>query len=79
MFGSSMKRLPYIECSPGGPGTPQASVCNQAKVESYPTWVIDGQRYVGTQSLENLAQFSKYKYEGDDRAAVPASNNAKAP
>ena len=64
MFGSSVKRLPYVECSPGGPGTPQAPVCNQAGVESYPTWTINGQRYVGTQSLENLAQYSKYKNEG---------------
>ena len=61
MFGSSVKRVPYVECSPGGPGTPQAAVCTAAGVESYPTWTINGQRYVGTQSLENLAQFSNYK------------------
>ena len=67
MFGSSVKRLPYVECSPGGPGTPQASVCTQAGVESYPTWTINGQRFVGTQSLENLAQSSKYKSEGANR------------
>jgi uncharacterized membrane protein/glutaredoxin len=67
MFGSSVKRVPYVECSPGGPGTPQAAVCNSAGVESYPTWAINGQRYVGTQSLESLAQFSQYKGEG----AVP--------
>jgi uncharacterized membrane protein len=67
MFGSSVKRLPYVECSPGGPGTPQAPVCNQAGVESYPTWTINGQRFVGTQSLETLAQTSKYKYEGAAR------------
>jgi glutaredoxin len=64
MFGSSMKRVPYVECSPGGPGTPQAAVCNSAGVESYPTWLINGQRYVGTQTLEGLAQFSQYKGEG---------------
>lgn len=67
MFGSSVKRVPYVECSPGGPGTPQAAVCTAAGVESYPTWTIDGQRYVGTQSLENLAQFSKYKDQGAAR------------
>jgi len=64
MFGSSVKRLPYVECSPGGPGTPQAAVCNSAGVESYPTWTINGQRYVGTQTLEGLAQYSNYKGEG---------------
>jgi len=67
MFGSSVKRVPYVECSPGGPGTPQAAVCTAAGVESYPTWTINGQRYVGTQSLENLAQFSKYKDQGGAR------------
>lgn len=67
IFGSSVKRLPYVECSPGGPGTPQAQVCSQAGVESYPTWMINGQRYVGIQSLENLAQSSNYKYEGGNR------------
>lgn len=67
MFGSSVKRVPYVECSPGGPGTPQAAVCTAAGVESYPTWTINGQRYVGTQSLENLAQFSKYKDQGAAR------------
>src|ERR1051325_9204556 len=73
MFGGSAKRLPYIECSPGGPGTPQATVCNQAGVESYPTWMINGQKYVGTQSLENLAQASQFKFEGprDGPAAKP--------
>jgi uncharacterized membrane protein len=67
MFGSSVKRVPYVECSPGGPGTPQAAVCTAAGVESYPTWTINGQRYVGTQSLENLAQFSQYKDQGAAR------------
>jgi uncharacterized membrane protein len=63
MFGSSAHRLPYIECSPGGPKAPPAQVCNQASVKSYPTWVINGQRYTGTQTLENLAQYSQYKGE----------------
>ena len=64
MFGGSAKRLPYVECSPGGPGTPQATVCSQAGIESYPTWIINGQKYVGTQSLENLAQASRFKFDG---------------
>lgn len=67
IFGSSVKRLPYVECSPGGPGTPQAPVCSQAGVESYPTWTINGQRFVGNQSLENLAQASNYQYQGGNR------------
>ena len=63
MFGSSAHRLPYIECSPGGPKAPPAPACNEANIKSYPTWVINGQRYTGTQTLENLAQHSQYKGE----------------
>jgi uncharacterized membrane protein/glutaredoxin len=65
LFGSSASRLPYIECSAGGPGTRQTSVCNDAGIKSYPTWVINGERYLGTQSLDALAQYSKYKSTGD--------------
>jgi thiol-disulfide isomerase/thioredoxin len=64
MFGGSAGRVPYIECSPGGPRAPAAQVCKDARIESYPTWVINGQRYDGTQTLQALAQFSDYKHAG---------------
>jgi uncharacterized membrane protein len=64
MFGSSVDRVPYIECSPGGPRAPVAQACKDARIESYPTWIIKGQRYGGTQTLEALAQFSEYKHVG---------------
>jgi uncharacterized membrane protein len=64
LFGPSATRVPYIECSPGGPRAPQAPVCNDAGIKTYPTWIINGQRYSGTQSLDSLAQFSNYKPEG---------------
>lgn len=38
LFKKSVKTLPYIECSTGGPGTPQTQVCIDAKIQSYPTW-----------------------------------------
>jgi glutaredoxin len=63
MFGASAHRLPYIECSPGGRRTPQASVCNAAKVRSYPTWFINGRRHEGAYSLRRLAQLSGFKGE----------------
>lgn len=64
MFGSSVNRLPYVECSPGGPQAPQAQICNDKNVESYPTWIINGQRYVGVQPLDTLAQITKFQYQG---------------
>jgi uncharacterized membrane protein/glutaredoxin len=60
-FGASASRVPYVECSPGGPKGPSAPACVEAGIKSYPTWIISGQRYVGTQTLENLAQHSQYK------------------
>ena len=64
LFGASARRLPYVECSPGGPNTRQAAACNDAGIKSYPTWVINGEHYTGTQTLDALAQYSKYKYDG---------------
>ncbi len=43
-FGSSVKYLPYVECStPDGNG--QTQVCIDQKITSYPTWILaDGTR-----------------------------------
>lgn len=64
LFGPSSARIPYIECSPGGPRAPQAQACNEAGIKSYPTWIINGQRYSGIQSLDSLAQYSNFKSAG---------------
>ena len=61
LFGASASRLPYIECSPAGPNTPQAPSCNRAGVQSYPTWVINGQAFAGrVLSLAELAEISRF-------------------
>jgi uncharacterized membrane protein len=62
LFGAAARRLPYVECSPGGaPGTPQAPVCNDLKIESYPTWIINGQRHEEVLSMQQLAEASGFK------------------
>lgn len=61
MFGSSVERIPYVECSPNGRSQPQAKDCSDAGIRSYPTWIINGQRHVGAQALENLARYSGYQ------------------
>jgi uncharacterized membrane protein/glutaredoxin len=63
-FGSSVKRIPYVECSPGGQQAPSAPICKEKNITSYPTWIINGQRYTGIQELDTLAQASKYEYKG---------------
>jgi uncharacterized membrane protein len=61
LFGASASRLPYIECSPAGPNTPQAPSCNRAGVQSYPTWVINGRPIVGrVLTLAELADASGF-------------------
>ncbi|MBM3272210.1 hypothetical protein FJY94_02935 [Candidatus Kaiserbacteria bacterium] len=55
LFGTSVKLLPYVECStPDGKG--QTAVCIEKKVESYPTWVFaNGETYTGERTLAQLA------------------------
>ncbi len=66
LFGASASRLPYIECSPAGPNTPQAPSCSRAGIQSYPTWVIDGRAYVGeVLSLAQLANFTDFAGAAD--------------
>lgn len=56
MFGKSVKKLPYIECS-APDGKSQLQVCKDAGIDGYPTWVFpDGSRLSGEQSLETLAE-----------------------
>jgi uncharacterized membrane protein/glutaredoxin len=63
LFGSSVKRIPYVECSPGGANAPQAQVCRNNGIQSYPTWIIKGQRYTGVQPLDTLAQITNFQYQ----------------
>jgi len=63
LFGSAFEQVPYVECSPNGPGTPQAQECTEAGITSYPTWIINGRTYVGLRSLEALAAASGYSFE----------------
>jgi hypothetical protein len=61
LFEASVDRLPYVECSPNGRNNPQAAVCVRNNIESYPTWDINGKRYIGVLSPERLAGLSGYQ------------------
>ncbi len=56
LFGSSVKLLPYVECStPDGSGQLQA--CIDKQIKSYPTWVFaDGSILNGEIPLAQLAE-----------------------
>ncbi|MFQ5683343.1 MAG: vitamin K epoxide reductase family protein [Candidatus Binatia bacterium] len=63
LFGASVGRLPYIECSPQGRRGPEARVCRLQGIRSYPTWIIKGRRYEGLLSLGQLAYYSGFEGE----------------
>jgi len=60
IFGLSAKRLPYIECSPGGQRSPQAAECSEAKIMNYPTWVINGNRLEEVMTLQRLSEVTGF-------------------
>ena len=55
LFKASAKRLPYVECSSGGRGSPLTAPCVANDIRSYPTWIIDDKRYTGLQTPRTLA------------------------
>jgi len=61
LFGVAAKRLPYVECSPEGQGTPQAPVCKNMEIKSYPTWIINGQRVEKVMTMTELANATNFK------------------
>lgn len=56
MFGRSVKKLPYVECStPDGQG--QLPVCSEKDITGYPTWVFaDGTRESKVLELSTLSE-----------------------
>ncbi len=61
LFGASAHRLPYVECSPAGRRGPPATICTIKGIQSFPTWIINGQRILGRQSLSGLARYSNFQ------------------
>ena len=63
LFGASEKHLPYVECSPSGRTGPQNSVCVAKNVTNYPTWIIDGRRFTGLQTIPSLEKVSGFAWK----------------
>ena len=60
-FGqAAWSQINYIECDPKGKN-PRPDLCQAAKIEGSPTWEINGQFYLGLQSLDKLADLSGYQ------------------
>jgi len=56
LFGNAFEYVDYVEC------TDEQATCQAAGITGYPTWIINGQKYPGEQSLERLAELSGCTY-----------------
>jgi uncharacterized membrane protein len=71
LFGKdAYTQLPIVECDPVGKNA-KVELCDAAKVEGFPTWDIKGQRLVGEQTLEKLANVSGYTGSRDFKHTMP--------
>ena len=55
IFGNSFRFINYVDCDRS------RAACNSAGVQSYPTWVVNGERHTGVQSPERLAALSGFQ------------------
>lgn len=71
LFGKeAFTKINYVECStPDGSG--QLPVCTNAKIESYPTWEINGELEKGVESLDKLAELSGYQGQNNFKYLIP--------
>ncbi|URD53372.1 vitamin K epoxide reductase family protein [Chroococcidiopsis sp. CCNUC1] len=61
LFGAeAAKQLNYVECHPQGQNA-QPQACQAAGIEGFPTWEINGQKYTGEKTLQELADLSNYQ------------------
>lgn len=78
MFGSSVKYLPYEECSTPD-GSHQTQICIDKKVSSYPTWEFaDGSRLSGEIALSQLAEKTGCQLPVGDGSTAPAGSDSPA-
>jgi len=49
LFNSSFQYVNYVEC------TENEDLCKQKGVEAFPTWIINGTKYEGEQSFQQLS------------------------
>jgi hypothetical protein len=54
LFGENVKYLNIIDC------LNNTQACINAGIEATPTWMINGKKYVGVQSVEKLKELTNY-------------------
>jgi glutaredoxin len=54
LFGANVKYLNIVDC------LKDTQACINANITATPTWIIDGEKYVGVQSIEKLKELTGY-------------------
>lgn len=73
-FGDAFQYIDYVECDPQGSNA-NPDECQAQGIEGYPTWIYQGQKYSGTQTLAKLAQIVGFT----DDTAAPSSTDQTTP
>lgn len=60
LFGASAKYLDYVECDAAVPSA-NPDECRAQEIDTYPTWLFNGQKYKGVLSLSDLAKIIGFK------------------
>ncbi len=55
LFGENVKYLTIVDC------IEDIQTCILAGIEGTPTWIINGEKYVGVQSIEKLKELTSYQ------------------
>jgi len=57
LFGENVKYLTIADC------LEDTQACINAGIEATPTWIINGQKYVGKKTIEELKELTGYQEE----------------
>ena len=58
LFGNSFQYVIYVECAIPGDNSKQTPICEQNKIQGYPTWEINGEKSSGVKDIETLSSLS---------------------
>ena len=56
-FGSAFRYISYVECNPNGKDS-HTDLCEAGGIEYMPTWIYNGEKHFGYQTLGELAQMT---------------------
>jgi len=57
LFGEHFEKVKFVNCDES------RELCTLAGIEAYPTWIIEGEKHLGTKSLVNLGILTECELE----------------